>query len=525
MPVKDFNDKWGRWCITRRTRREDYQVPFERDLAQAVKQHTHVLGVSPGGTGKTTTFSHIAVKAAAKGRSVIILTHRLSIFDQNLIGSCGIALNAETDKSITIQLGKVYVIMAQTIKFRPEWIEQFNTLPEKVLIIIDEAHDGGFCTILDKLTNRLTIGFTATPNYKDAKHLPLYYNALVETKPISWFIENPKQQYLASYTHIEKSQKDVDSYLTKLNGEFTNQSQNKYFSSRAIYGGLIEDIPKYKYTKCMIFCANIENAELIYSQVCAAGYLATIGHSKRKDEAQQIAKFKDLTSGYDIMVSVSAYTTGFDFPEVDQLMLYRAFGTLSLYLQTLYRGSRFIKGIKEHFRVVDYGNNKRHGLYFFDRPWQKMWRPESLKLDLKGQGVEPIKECSNCQALIGLMARICPYCGSEQPISEDEKKQGQLIDITESFNNMKGMKIGDLSARQLSIYAKLMNKGQFCIRIAKAKRQSEIKEHLEKPPQTPINYLKDFAHYMDYNPAWVYQQEKLIKEQNEQINFANIIIK
>ena len=163
--------------------REDYQVPFERDLAQAVKQHTHVLGVSPGGTGKTTTFSHIAVKAAAKGRSVIILTHRLSIFDQNLIGSCGIALNAETDKSITIQLGKVYVIMAQTIKFRPEWIEQFNTLPEKVLIIIDEAHDGGFCTILDKLTNRLTIGFTATPNYKDAKHLPLYYNALVETKP------------------------------------------------------------------------------------------------------------------------------------------------------------------------------------------------------------------------------------------------------------------------------------------------------------------------------------------------------
>jgi len=514
--------------------RIDYQVPFKQDLAIAVKQHKHVLAVSPGGTGKTTVFAHIAKGAADRGTTVIILTHRINIFEQNLLNSGGISLNADTDKTIQIQQGTVYVIMAQTIKFREEWISQFNALPSPVLTIIDEAHDASFCSILNRLTNRRTIGFTATPNYRDAKHLPDYYNTLVETKPISWFILN-EPQYLCSYEHIEKSAKDVDSYLVKLNGEYTDKSQTSYFSSKAIYGGLIDDIPVYKFTKCMIFCANIANAEMIYEQILENGYLACIGHSKRKDEVQQIARFKDLTSGYDILVSVAAYTTGFDFAEVDQLMLYRAFGNLSLYLQTLYRGNRFIRGFKSSFRVIDYGNNKRHGLYFFDRPWHKLWRPESLRLSLKEQGIEPVKECHACHRLIGLMARICPYCDAEQPVNEAQLKEGELIDITAAFTAMKGRRIASLNPRELSIYSKLLNKGQFAIRIAKSHRQQEqaIRQWDVKPLQgsepykqdIPPNYLKDFAHYMGYKPAWAFQQEKLIKDITEPIIYANIIIK
>lgn len=515
--------------------RTDYQLPFKQDLAISVKQHKHVLAVSPGGTGKSTVFAHIAKDASQLGRTVIILTHRKNIFEQNQATAMGIELNAKTPQNLVITTGTVYVAMAQTIKFRDEWINQFNALPKPVLILVDECDDATFNTVLDAIPNRLTIGFTATANYKDARHLPLYYNALVETKPISWFILHEKN-YLCSYEHVERSAKDIDSYLVKLNGDFTEKSQTSYFSSKAIYGGLIEDLVAFKFTKCMIFCSSIKNAETTWQEVTEAGYKASIGHSKRQDEDEQIKRFKDPLSGFDILISVSAYVRGFDHPPVDQLMFYKAFGTLSGYLQACYRADRpHIPTNKTNFRVIDYGNNKRHGLYFFDRPWQKLWRPESLRMSQKEQGIEPIKECPSCHRLIGLMAKVCPYCDFVQPVNEAMLKDGDLIDITAAYTAMKGRRIGTLSARELSIYSKLLNKAQFAIRIAKSHRQREIEVRTWdiKPIQgsepyltdIPPNYLKDFAHYMGYKAAWAYQQEKMLKDIEQPIIYANIVLK
>jgi superfamily II DNA or RNA helicase len=282
----------------------------------------------------------------------------------------------------------------------------------------------------------------------------------------------------------------------------------------------------------MVFCANIENAELVAQQISNAGYLVTIGHSKRKDEAYQVNLFKDPTSGYNIFVSVAAYTVGFDHPPVDRLMLYRAFGSCSLYMQTLFRADRICEGKKE-FDVYDYGGNKRHGFYYFDRPNDKLWQSTALRLSPKEQGVEPIKECPVCHALIGLMARTCPVCNAEQPVNEAENKQGELINITATYQAMMGRNIGTLSARELSIYAKLKNKAQFAIRIARSKRQTEISVYANavKPPSyipDPLrdaNFLRDFAHYMDYKSSWCYQQYKIIEASKEAIEFTNFRLK
>ncbi len=312
----------------------DYQVDHNKQISIALKEHGHILAQAPGGTGKTKQFTYISWSASErKGSTVLIVTHRQNVYEQNLKEAKAIGINADTKQGLRIESGKVYVGMVQTLNARPEIVSQFNILPTKVLTIVDEAHDGSFNNFLRSFTNRLTIGFTATPHFKWAPHLKEFYKDIVVGNQIDWFIQNG---WLCSYKHLERSKADLEKYLTKLNGEYTEKSQNQFYGTKGLFDGLVEDLKNSTYKKCMVFCASIANAEETYSHLLNNGISACIGHSKRKDEAYQLNNFKDMTSGYDILVSVSSYTTGFDLPEVDQLMLYRAFGSLPLYLQTLF---------------------------------------------------------------------------------------------------------------------------------------------------------------------------------------------
>lgn len=468
-----------------------YQDNFISSLSISVYKNKHVIGQSPGGTGKTKCFLSIAKRATNKGRSVLIITDRLKVFNQIAEESGGVRIS-DGIKYVEVSDGLLYVASSQTLVRRPKIMESFNKLSLPVLIIWDECHVSTSLKILDTIQNRITIGFTATPDYRIAKHLPDYFNDIVCTEHVQWFIDhNPP--YLCDYQHIcKESGNQVDS-LKKTGGDFNETEQRKFFGTEIHYQELIKDISETTFKKCMLFTASINHAEEVYDRLIKEGFKCSISHSKRNDDNHQLAMFEGLNET-NILVSVGSLTTGYDNSEVDLIVLYRATTSLALYLQMLFRADRPKEGM--FFRVLDYGSNgKRHKQYNYPHKWDELWKQKPKK---ENGGVAGIKICPECNSMLFVAATFCKYCKYIFPKAEVGNDVGLNQDITNKKKNLYGRLISQLTPKELSLYANLYDKKSFAARVAR-KQETLIK-----------GFLSEYANYMGYKPGWFVQQEFML---------------
>lgn len=465
-----------------------YQTDFIRELGISVLHNKRVIACAPTGSGKTKCFIQIAYNAIQKGRPVIIISDAIKIFDQ-IINEAGGTAIADGIKHVDILPNQLYIAMAQTLTRRPAIIEQFNLVEPKPIIIIDEAHIGTTSNIVRKLNENndaLLVGFTATPDARVAKHLPELYRDCIIACQVDDLIQSGN---LCSYKHHARDKAGID-VLQLRNGEFTEASQNDAFNRQEVYEGLNEDLQRFKFKKAMIFVSSIKHCEELYSQLSEDGFSVTRYHSKLQNADYELAKFTKLDQA-NICISVGSLTKGFDYPDIDLVVLMRATTSLPLYLQMIGRGSRPTP-TKYFFEVIDYGDNwKRHGLYWDNREWDKMWKQIKRNKKREGEGVAPITMCIECMAIIPAKQKACPYCNAQQPITEKELQQGELIEVTAHYNSLVGRNISELQPHELAIYAKIKSKQRFAARIAKAKEQ-------QKP-----GFLPAFADAMGYKSGWV----------------------
>lgn len=482
-----------------------YQQDFIKHLSYSTVKHKKVIACAPTGSGKTKMFISIANEARSRGRAVIIISESLKIFKQITDEAKGILI-ANGVKHRKIEEGKLYIAMAQTLARRPLIIEQLNKMAKPPLVIVDEAHIGTPTKILQKLRPEIMVlGFTATPDARVAKHLPELYNDCVVACQVDDLIQ---QGFLCSYKHKGRTKANIDLLQIK-GGEYTETSQSQAFNTQAVYDGLLEDLKKETFNKCMIFVASIAHCEDLYHKMVADGYKVTRYHSKLDNAEYELAKFTQLDLA-DICISVASLTKGFDYPPIDLVILNRKTTSLPLYLQMLGRGSRVISGVKNHFLVLDYGENwLQHGYYFQDRPWDKLWK--QTKKGKKGEGVAPLALCPSCEAIIPANIKICPYCKNERPKTEKELEQGELVEVTQHYTRLVGRKVSSLTPSELSIYAKIKNKQRFAARIAKAQEQ-----------RNP-GYLDRFAVSMGYKPGWALLQKQ--RSKGEKIEFTDITLR
>ena len=487
----------------------EYQTDFVNNLARGLRDHRRSIACAPTGSGKTKMLIEVARRSIENGRAVVVISESTKIFDQITKEAGGIEI-ANGKKHVNINGGELYIAMAQTLTRRPLIIQQLAELEFPPLIIIDEAHIGTPSNIIRKLieaSNPYILGFTATPDARVAKHLPELYNNCVVCCQVDELIQ---QGFLCSYRHKARTKVDTD-ILEIRNGEYTEESQEKAFGTPAVYDGIIEDLRTEKFNKAMIFVASIKHCKEMNKRLQAEGFLSIEYHSQLENASYELAKFTELGLA-NICVSVASLTKGFDYPPVDLPILARATTSLPLYLQMLGRASRPVRDendilIKSHFTALDYGDNwLRHGLYFEDREWDKMWC--TVKKGKKGEGVAPVALCPSCGSIIAASQRICQFCGHERPMTEKELEQGELVEVTSHYTNLVGRHISQLSPKELAIYAKLKKKQVFATRVAKAKEQEQK------------GFLPAFGAAMGYKPTWVEIQSRMIG--SNRIDFTDI---
>lgn len=453
----------------------DYQIKFIDEIRESVKRHRRIIACAATGSGKSKVFISIAKSAIQRNRTVLILTESTKIFSQisdELKNATEI--NSESSRWINIAKASIYVAMAQTLARRKSILEQLISLHDNLIIINDEAHIGTANKIIELMPNALLIGFTATPDFRVAKHLPRMYNDCVVGPQPQELIEGG---YLAPYRHFAREGADFKA-LKKVNGEFSEKSQLKAFDKPEVVKGILQDINGADFKKAMIFCSSIKHAELLKEQIPGA----VIYHSKQTNSAYQLYQFTQASAR--ICISVGALTKGFDFPEIDAVFLNRATTSLPLYLQMIGRASRIFNG-KSIFTVYDYGGNAaRLGLWNIDRDWGNLWKGKQRNTI----GVAPVKHCPNCGYIMAPSIGVCPNCGyimAKEVIQSD--KPTVLIELTSKYNDLRGREISTLSPNELAVYCRMTNRKAFCKRIAMSNGN---------------DYLNNYAKEMGWKRGW-----------------------
>lgn len=320
------------------------------------------LGVLPTGAGKSIIIADLAHKTDSH---ILIIQPTKEILDQNFN-----KLSAYVDKSeigvYSASAGRkdinLYTFATiQSIYQRPEEFRHFG------YVIIDECHlvnpkapGSMFMTFLEGIGKPKVVGLTATPYRLDVAYNNLgngNFVAYTATKLINrtkgnfWkrvmfninLGELIEAGHLTGLKYIDKTILDHSQIPTNISKsdfdleEFTNRvcaEEEKILE--AIY--LAEEMCKH----VLVFCSTVEQAEGLQRTVDGSGVVSAKTNKKMREKLVQ-----DFREGkIKTVFNVGVLTTGFDFPELDGIVLLRPTKSISLYQQMAGRGVRNAIGKK-----------------------------------------------------------------------------------------------------------------------------------------------------------------------------------
>jgi DNA repair protein RadD len=234
-------------------------------------------------------------------------------------------------------------------------------------VILDEAHlyppksSSMFKTFLKGLGRDIKVlGLTATPirlksymGYSQLNFLhrsrPKSFNRLIHVMQIQDIIQ---RGYWANLIYLDR---EIDDKYLKLNSngsEFSEISVIKTAEVNNVNKRIINELNNSDRKSILVFVDSVESAKKLSAKIENSAYVT--GKTPKKERELLVNKFKNMDIR--VMFNVSVFTTGFDHPQLDAIILGRATNSLSLYYQMVGRGTR-IHGDKKDCLIIDYGKN------------------------------------------------------------------------------------------------------------------------------------------------------------------------
>ena len=424
----------------------------DRVVADTLAATGNTLIVAPTGSGK----SHIIEKLIAaipKDARIVVVTHRAVLIQQNVA-----KLPEGTDYTVfCADLGTVcsHVTDLHTHRLIFASVQSLARYKREIgkvdYMIVDEAHlvtpwrvfasdTNQYDKLIDMCLPDRIIGLTATPwrlgggfiNTSYKGRTPIWNNT-VRTP------NYPMMVHLGILSEIRDagSLSMIESKDLKVasTGDYTVKSLDVILDT-IDYAVLVNLIKAkallHKAKHKIIFMPSIESAMRMMTYFTSSAVVS----SDEKHNSETIARFK--AGEIEWLINVNILTTGFDFPDLDFMVIARPTTSTALYEQMIGRVCR----LKSHGNNIGYvldvtDNYERHGIYpkleykdddgttgekpericdetDYIAPRTGMTKQELTRWLHEQNPVAPLERKKGCGRLVRLSAHVCPFCRKVQ---------------------------------------------------------------------------------------------------------------
>lgn len=426
------------------------------------------------GGGKTACFSFIAkIFYLHTGKKVLILAHRDELINQTVTTLRKIGVSAESvtaQKKILNHLSNAYVAMVQTLKNRLKKDTDF--LKDVGLIIIDECHLLMHEEIFNYYSNAKILGVTATPvllkkvsftkchkchkisdtiddccgyeMYEYTRNYTLseiYHNIILGTNISDLINENRLvPEIIYSVGNIDKSK-----FKIGFDGDYIDTDQT--FAEKSKIFDVVKNYNEIALNKKTIIFNSSTNVNLkVYEEFIDKGFenvkMFDSINSLQSERLDTLKWFKETPNA--ILLNCGCFTTGFDEPTIECVILNLSTKSLSKFLQMVGRGGRTTSLIyKPNFILIDLGGNvKEHGKWSDDKDWQAIFYGTNEKPKAKKELLDDVCYCPECNSIIAKSSIVCPLCGYViVQLNYKENKSNEVAQLLELIPKPCGFKI------------------------------------------------------------------------------------
>ena len=432
----------------------DYQSKGVDDVARLSSKGVRriIFQLATGG-GKTVVFSALAQRFISRiDKKVFICVHRHELLEQTVnalkkVAGINAGLLIAEYKTICQKVGDLYipfnnaqvvVCMIETLNNR---IKKYSSLTDGVgMLIVDEVHLGNFVKIYSYFETQLIVGFSATPISANKKEpLKNHFDTIIS--PVN-ILELIKGGFLSKNISIAVKNGVNKKKLKIRGGEYDEKVMASLYSQSKNIKNCVIAYEEYCIgEKTIVFNCNIDHSKLVTDRFVQAGYNARhIDGTFSKEEREQTMQwFKNTPDA--IINSVALLTTGVDEPSILNCIVNRSTLSLPLWLQMTGRAARVTKEGIRQFKIIDLGSNiQTHLDWSYPHDWNTyFFYPERAR---NGGGPAPTKMCVECESLIHLSTKICPFC-----LANNERQQVYDKNIIEMEVITQGIDIDKLISK------------------------------------------------------------------------------
>ena len=353
--------------------RENQKLAVLAGINHFKEGNRNALIVAPTAYGKSIVIAHIAKNIHGK---TLVLQPSKELLEQNydkLISMGGEAsiFSASMNKK---EFGDItYATIGSIVNLGEVFKEKgYENL------VIDECHlfprdpFSMFGKFMRDSNITKSLGFTATPfrlqsystmmmgNFSKMVMLtqksknPIFFKDIIHLCQIKEMIES---KYWCPLRYLLYDQDSGDLIFNSTGAEYSIESIEKFYKNQDIEGKIINCLGEIDKKHIIAFIPSVEQAIKLSKIVKNSGVVYS---SMQKEERENVIR-KFRSGDVRVVFNVNILSTGFNYPEVDCIIMGRPTASLAWLYQACGRGTRIFPG-KEECLIVDFtGNITRFG--------------------------------------------------------------------------------------------------------------------------------------------------------------------
>jgi DNA repair protein RadD len=398
-----------------------------------------ILIVLATGGGKTVIASALVRHLLEQGQRGVFLAHRREIIAQTyaklvrnglspteigiLMAGVG-STHAQGEPPETLTDLELWKVWARRRPRAPMQVGSIDTFRNRVkppadFLFVDEAHRAlakSYRDVQLEYPGAVHLGLTATPFRADGKGLEDAYDELVV---VTSFAELVGEGYLVE-PRVYGTPRKVDlSGVRKSGSDYNAEDLAKAVDRGELVGDIVDHWLRLgNNAPTFAFASSVAHSQHIAERFVAAGVPAmhVDGETENGERERAIAGLRN--GSIKVVSNVGVFTEGTDVPCVKTIILARPTLSEALYLQMAGRGARPHGGLP--FVILDHAgcctDPRLGGLPQEPREYSL----EGRKKKDAAKKAPPAKECPGCYAIVAAAVRICPGCGHEFELAEEE---------------------------------------------------------------------------------------------------------